>query len=438
MGLHHKVLPQTAKIDKPNPKLDLENSPFHLNTTTRPWIRGSDHERRGSVSSFGFGGSNFHIALSEYVGDGVHAPRLRSSDTELVVVCGTDGQDIIHQARVHRDAATRAGYLLWLAQSTQRAYDNTAAARLSLVVSDEADLVAKLDEAIGYIDKDPSTPFSTPTKIHYGVGALDGDIGFVFPGQGSQYLFMGSALATQYGEALAPWDVAADLDWYDEPLQSVVFPITSFEDGARETQESLLTATQWAQPAIGVTSLSMVRMLQALGIEASHVGGHSFGEITALHAAGVLSEADMLRVARRRGELMAEAAQTPGAMVAVAGSIDDIRTLVERSGIEVVVANHNSHTQVVLSGPTPAVDAMETLLKEKASLQNAFPSQPPSIRRSSVVPARPSPSFSTRSRSALRRFPSSRTQRLSPIPQTLTRCVRSSVASLRVQFVSLK
>ena len=64
MALHHKVLPQTAKIDQPNPGLDLENSPFHLNTTTRPWVRNSDHERRGSVSSFGFGGSNFHIALS--------------------------------------------------------------------------------------------------------------------------------------------------------------------------------------------------------------------------------------------------------------------------------------------------------------------------------------------------------------------------------------
>jgi acyl transferase domain-containing protein len=49
MGLHHKVLPQTAKIDQPNPKLDLQNSPFYLNTRSRPWVRGSDHERRGSV-----------------------------------------------------------------------------------------------------------------------------------------------------------------------------------------------------------------------------------------------------------------------------------------------------------------------------------------------------------------------------------------------------
>ena len=68
MALHHKVLPPTIKIDKPNPKLDLEQSPFYLNTRTRPWMRGSDHERRGSVSSFGFGGSNFHVALEEYTG----------------------------------------------------------------------------------------------------------------------------------------------------------------------------------------------------------------------------------------------------------------------------------------------------------------------------------------------------------------------------------
>jgi len=373
MGLHHKVLPQTAKIDQPNPKLDLENSPFHLNTLTRPWIRGSDHERRGSVSSFGFGGSNFHIALSEYAGEGVRAPRLRSSDTELVVLCGSDGTDIVGQANAHRDAASERGYLLWLAQTSQRSYDAKAAARLSLVCTDEADLVAKLGEAISYIEKDPAKPFSTPTKIHYGVGAPEGDIGFVFPGQGSQYLFMGSELAMQYGEALAPWDLAADLDWYDQPLQSVVFPVSSFEEGARESQESLLTATQWAQPAIGAMSLSMVRMLSALGIEATHVGGHSFGEITALHAAGVLTEADMVRVARRRGELMAEAAQTPGAMIAVAGTIADVRALVERSGIDVVVANHNSHNQVVLSGPMPAVDAIEALLESQGVTAKRLP-----------------------------------------------------------------
>ena len=362
MALHHKVLPQTAKIDQPNPKLDLENSPFYLNTKTRPWVRGSDHERRGSVSSFGFGGSNFHVALSEYTGAGIHAPRLRTSDSELVVLCGSHAEHLITQARQHHEDATDLGYLTWLAQSSQRSYEHTAPARLALVVTDEADLRERLSEAIGYLEQDPLTPFSTPTKIHYGIGEIEGDIAFVFPGQGSQYLFMGADLATQYGEAITPWDLAADLEWDDEPLQNVVFPISSFDEHAVELQQTLLTATQWAQPAIGATSLSMLRLLRLIGVEAAHVGGHSFGEITALHAAGALSEADMLCVARRRGELMAEAAQSPGAMTAVARSIEEVHGFVERSGIDVVVANHNSPTQVVLSGATSAIEEIEASL----------------------------------------------------------------------------
>jgi len=368
MALHHKVLPQTAKIDKPNPELDLENSPFHLNTRTRPWVRSSNHERRGSVSSFGFGGSNFHVALSEYVGGSARAPRLRTTDAELVLLCGVDGADIVEQAQHHIDAATLGGYLRYMAHTTQRAYAADAPTRLAITASDEADLRTKLTQAAERITNDPIKPFSTPTGIHYGLGVRSGDVAFVFPGQGSQYLFMGSDLAMSFSEAIGAWDLAADQDWdetslQDTSLQDVVFPITSFEDGAETANRSLLTATHWAQPAIGTASLGLLRVLRAIGLDAQHVGGHSFGEVTALHAAGILSEADMVRVARRRGDLMAEAAQTPGSMTAVTGSIDAVRSILDRSGADVVIANHNSPRQVVLSGPTEAIEQVEAELK---------------------------------------------------------------------------
>jgi acyl transferase domain-containing protein len=58
LALHHRVLPPTIKVDAPNPALHLDDSPFYLNTRSRPWIRDASHPRRASVSSFGFGGSN--------------------------------------------------------------------------------------------------------------------------------------------------------------------------------------------------------------------------------------------------------------------------------------------------------------------------------------------------------------------------------------------
>ncbi|MFT7647495.1 MAG: polyketide-type polyunsaturated fatty acid synthase PfaA, partial [Candidatus Poriferisodalaceae bacterium] len=376
MALHHKVLPQTAKIDQPNPKLDLENSPFHLNTRSRPWVRGSDHERRGSVSSFGFGGSNFHVAMSEYIGDGARAPRLRSADAELVVLCGADGSAVVAKARQCIDEAATSptdGYLTWLAQSSQTAYSAESNARLALVATDVDDLREKLTGAIERIEGAPADTFSTPGGTHFGVGQHEGDVAFLFPGQGSQYPFMGADLAMQHGEAMIPWDTAADLDWDDEPLQDVVFPKTSFEAGAEEAQEALLTSTQWAQPAIGAASVAMLRLLRSIGVAPAHVGGHSYGEITALHAAGVLTESDMLRVSRRRGELMAEAAQTPGSMTAVACSVEEVRSLVEASGVEVVIANHNSPTQVVLSGATEAIEQIEIKLKEDGITARRLP-----------------------------------------------------------------
>jgi acyl transferase domain-containing protein/NADP-dependent 3-hydroxy acid dehydrogenase YdfG len=369
MALHHKVLPQTAKIDRPNPDLNLEHSPFHLNTKTRPWIRNANHERRGSVSSFGFGGSNFHIALSEYIGTARRAPRLRTNDAELVVLTGTDGASVVAEARRHLGVGDAPGYLAWLAQSSQRAYRADEPARLAVVATDEAALCDLLAKAIERIEREPAVAFSTPTGLHYGVGPLAGDVAFVFPGQGSQHLFMGAALATNFGEAIAAWDLASDVSdgsdassRSDTSLRHTVFPITSFTSGAQDANEAMLTATQWAQPAIGATSLSMLAVLQQIGLEAAHVGGHSFGEVTALHAAGVLSATDMISIAQRRGELMAEAAQTPGSMTAVSGPIDQVRAIVEQSGIDVVVANHNSPTQVVLSGGTDAIAQMEAAL----------------------------------------------------------------------------
>jgi acyl transferase domain-containing protein/NADP-dependent 3-hydroxy acid dehydrogenase YdfG len=369
MALHHKILPQTAKIDRPNPDLNLEDSPFHLNTKTRPWVRGTNHARRGSVSSFGFGGSNFHIALSEYVGPARRAPRLRTYDAELVVLTGADGTAVAAEARRHLAAATATGYLAWLAQTSQRAYRSAEPARLAIVAADEVTLCDQLAKAIERLEREPDVAFSTPSGLHYGIGPLTGDVAFVFPGQGSQHLFMGSALATNFSAAMAAWDLASDVvdgsdasDRSDTTLRHTVFPITSFNPGAPDANDALLTATHWAQPAIGATSLSMLAVLEQIGLKAAHVGGHSFGEVTALHASGVLSGTDMICVSKRRGELMAEAAQTPGSMTAVSGAIDQVRTIVEQSGINVVVANHNSPNQVVLSGGTEAIAQMEGAL----------------------------------------------------------------------------
>ena len=86
LALHNKVLPATINVNAPNPKLDIENTPFYLNTRVRPWIKPESHPRRAGVSSFGFGGTNFHVVLEENEPEQTSAYRTRSSGKMILVI----------------------------------------------------------------------------------------------------------------------------------------------------------------------------------------------------------------------------------------------------------------------------------------------------------------------------------------------------------------
>ncbi|HEV2606668.1 MAG TPA: beta-ketoacyl synthase N-terminal-like domain-containing protein, partial [Xanthomonadaceae bacterium] len=359
MALHHKVLPPSIKIDAPNPKLNIERSPFYLNTRTRPWIRNSAHPRRASVSAFGFGGSNFHVALEEYQGTAACAERLPSHRHDLVVLVANDSAALVRQAR---EMAAGKYTLAQLARQSQRAF-KSGAVRLALVTNDTTQLHARLLAAAQRIENAPGEAFALPDGSAYGFGAANGSLAMLFPGQGSQFPGMGADLAVHFPIARAVWDRAADVPFESATgLHEIVFPRPSF--GAQSTQHDIarLTATQWAQPAIGATSLSMLAVLDDCDIHADIVGGHSFGELVALHAAGVLSDTELLQVARRRGELMADAAAMPGAMTALALPIEQVLELIARANSPVVVANHNAPQQVVVSGELQAIVAFEAQL----------------------------------------------------------------------------
>ncbi|WP_437308298.1 SDR family NAD(P)-dependent oxidoreductase [Sorangium sp. So ce388] len=359
MALHHKVLPPTIKVDKPNPKLEIEKTPFYLNTEARPWIRASDHPRRASVSSFGFGGSNFHVALEEYTGPAPRAWRVRSLPAELVLLSADTPAALADRARALAKAAETPEALRFLARESVLSFDASRPARLGLCATDEADLARKLEQVAAHLGAKPEQALAAPL-VHCASGEAPGQVAFLFPGQGSQYVAMGADALMTFDAARAAWDAAAGVAIGDAPLQEVVFPRPVFSDEDRRAQEARLRETRWAQPAIGATSLAHLALLGALGVRADAFAGHSFGEITALHAAGALSAADLLRVARRRGELMGEASSERGAMIAVPRAIDEVRAL----GLgDVVVANHNGPKQVVLSGSVAAIEAAEERLR---------------------------------------------------------------------------
>ncbi|MEV0408356.1 SDR family oxidoreductase [Actinoallomurus sp. NPDC050550] len=357
MALHHQVLPPTIKVDRPDPGLGLETSPFYLNTTARPWVHSASHPRRASVSSFGFGGTNFHVTLEEYTpGGGRAARRSRTAPTELVLVSGPTPRHLVERIR-----GLNAGRALAdLAQHSQQRFRPADQARLAVVAADAVDLAARLQEAAAAIERRPGEAFSTPEGVHYGAGRPgSGRLAYLFPGQGSQYVGMSGEVTMHFPRAQAVWDRVDRLCPADDLLSRVVFPVSAFDEAGREDQRLRLQATHQAQPALAAHSLVLLDLLHALNLRPDCVAGHSLGELVALHQAGVFDADTLIGLARRRGELMRDAAAAPGAMLAVATGAAEVQAVLEACDTDQVwIANHNAPKQLALSG---AVQALETV-----------------------------------------------------------------------------
>ena len=366
LALHHRVLPPTLKVSKPNSLLGLEDGPLYINTDTRPWIRGSDHPRRGSVSSFGFGGSNFHVALEEYTGPGNRPKKLRAWSEDLLVLSAADRDSLASRIEKVRSQIEQGYSLGTLAAQGAEDFDADAHARVAVVASDANELGIKLDKAVEVIRAGSEESLPDP-DVHFGFGPSKVErLAFIFPGQGSQYVGMGAEAAMTFDCARAVWDEAVDIEEFaGDRLDRAVFPPPAFTDDERAQQFKTLTAMATAQPAIAAVSLGFLHLLRELGVEADAMAGHSFGELSALAASGRMEEKALLATARKRGELMAEAAASKeGAMIAVPSDAETVRSLIDPSD-DVVIANDNAPTEVVLAGSESAITNMTTKLKSE-------------------------------------------------------------------------
>ncbi len=367
LALHHKVLPPTIKVETPHEMLSAAGQPFYVNSRLRPWVRGKSHPRRGSVSSFGFGGSNFHIALEEYVGQTPRPARVRHLSSELFLFSAGAPDLLPTKVTAAAELASSADAFAFAARTSQSDFDHAAPYRLALIAANGEELSSKAKRFAAHMGGAPESGFAE-IGLYYGCDKPSGKLAFLFPGQGSQYIGMGAELMMAFDMARSPWDDIADAEEEQlRQLPGIVFPPPAFGDAQRRQQDMRLTATEHAQPAIGVTSLAYLAMLEATGLRADLVGGHSFGELTALVAAEALPKNCLPKVALERGRLMAEAAAAiPGAMLAVLASRSQVESCQAAQSGSVVIANHNSPQQIVVAGPVAEIDAFAGALSERA------------------------------------------------------------------------
>jgi len=373
LALHHRTLPPTMHVEKPNAKAGLTDGPLYPNVESRPWIRG-EHPRRAAVSSFGFGGTNFHAVLEEYADDPLPSIRnglRRRRPVELfffegssAAVLGTRVKSLLEPL----SAAIRSQTDVDLADLAftwfQRQAERGATHRAAVVAKDARDLAEKLEALLTGIARSNDGDRALPNGVYYSPTPLTREtpLAVLFPGQGSQYVNMLRELAIEFGEVSEAFE-AADARLrrsLDHPLSRYVFPPPSFDEVAARQASSELKSTDILQPALGAASIGLWRLLENFGISAGMLAGHSYGELVALCVAGCLSAESLYRLSWARGKAIVDMAESGGdgdlgQMVAVRAGEAEVAAALEDCP-EVWLANMNSPRQTIISGTREGIE----------------------------------------------------------------------------------
>ncbi|MGK5673962.1 type I polyketide synthase [Micromonospora sp. URMC 106] len=374
MALRHETVPATLHVDAPTPNVDWTAGAVSLVTEPQPWPAG-EQPRRAGVSSFGMSGTNAHVIIEEapavdaapaQAPDGPVAAPDAATATDAGTTVATDagpapvtGAGLVPVLVSARDAdslaaqATRWADWLdgrpdlrltdvgWSSVRTRASLEHRAA----LLVPDRAALLDGL-RALAAGGHAPG--------LVTGAGSRGGKLAFLFSGQGAQRSGMGRDLAAAFpvfARALA--EVCAELDRHlPRPLTPVLFAPEGDEAAA------LLNQTLYTQAGLFAVEVALFRLLESWGIVPDVLLGHSIGELSAAHAAGVLSLPDAATLVAARGRLM-QALPAGGAMLAVQLPADAVGAALAGFEDRVAVAAVNGPTAVVVSGAADAVEELE-------------------------------------------------------------------------------
>ncbi|MCA1280037.1 type I polyketide synthase [Saccharopolyspora sp. 7B] len=374
-AMRHGVLPRTLHCDPPSSHVDWSSGAVELLAAAEPWPE-TGRPRRAAVSSFGVSGTNAHAILEqapEETADAAETPPDDApsgdgragalSDAGSAVAASAGGpaaappgpvpwlvsgrteqalRDQVGALLAHLDAhpGARAEDVAFSLATTRTACEH----RLAAVGADRTEL---RDALAGWLD-------GTAAGAHRGLVERPAKLAVLFSGQGAQRAGAGRELAARFpafADALA--EVLAELDPHlDRPLRELLFAEPGSADAA------LLDRTGYAQPALFAVEVALHRLLESWGVTPGFAAGHSLGEITAAHVAGVLSLPDAAALVAARGRLM-QALPDGGAMLAVRATEDEVAPLLTD---RVAVAAVNAPGSVVLSGAADELDAVRQRL----------------------------------------------------------------------------
>ncbi|NMB77448.1 MAG: acyltransferase domain-containing protein, partial [Myxococcales bacterium] len=368
LALHHKVLPGSLNFERPNPKIPFGTAPLTVNTRTRPWEIEPGRARVAGVSSFGFGGTNFHVVLSEHRTQPQRTPPSsggpeKGSSEPMITSNSSASRPKVFLAAAPDAASLVAEVEKRLGQppeSDDAARDPTGAERAAFSYRTPAERESRGRLLLSALKNPQTGAFRALQGQGIFRSSGQGKVAFLFPGQGSQSIGMLRELRERFpvvAETFAEADrvMRAELP---RPLSEFIF--------AEDTPENqaALRETKVCQPAMLAADIALCRLLETFGIRPDMVAGHSLGEYAALVAGGMLGFADsLLAVSARAREMSGVQVADPGRMAAVMGPAEALLPrLQEFPGV--VAANFNSPNQTVIAGATEPMNRALAALEQ--------------------------------------------------------------------------
>jgi acyl transferase domain-containing protein/phosphopantetheinyl transferase len=411
LALYHKTLPPTLNYETPNPRLELEKTPFYINTETRPWIRGAaDTPRRAGVNAFGFGGINGHVVLEEYrSAEETELPsHLLHWETEVCIFQGATRQALTeHMRQLQRYLESQPQIALKdLAYTLNTKL--TQPYRVAIIASSLEDLGKKLEHALQRLSEPERQQIKERDGIYFFEEPLTqtGKLAFLFPGVGAAYVNMLADLCLHFPEVRSCFDLADQLfrpRKHPSRLPSqLIYPPPDPAEPERSTGQRRLWQEDGALEAIHAADGALFTLLKRLHIRPEMVVGHSFGDFFALLLAAspdapkdvVIDAMTALEHSVHRTvhiyEQLRAAGQIPQdiALVNVGADVETVSNLIETVDGALHISMDNCPHQVVVVGDQAAVTQLMTLLKRNGIFYEALPLDQPAYHTSMFEVAR--------------------------------------------------